>query len=93
MSWVLIVAAVVATWLVFTILIKLLRMTVKAALVVAALVFVLHFFGIGPGNLIEMGINLIVPPAPSNSPGNSPSNPYPNPPSNSPIITPSKLPQ
>jgi hypothetical protein len=85
MSWVLIVAAVVATWLVFTILIKLLRFTVKAALMIAALVFVLHFFGIGPGNLIEMGLNLVFP-APS-------SNPTPSPPSNTPIITPSQMPR
>jgi hypothetical protein len=87
MSWVLIVAAVVATWLVFTILIKLLRFTVKAALMVAALVFILHFFGIGPGNLIEMGLNLIFP-APSSNPSSNLS-----PSSNPPIITPSQMPK
>jgi hypothetical protein len=89
MSWILIVAAIAATWLVFTLLIKLLRFTVKGALIIAALVFVLHFFGIGPGNLIEMGVNLIFPAAPSNPAIDSPSNN----PSNQPIITPSKLPK
>jgi hypothetical protein len=87
MSWILIVAAIAATWLVFTLLIKLLRFTVKGALIIAALVFVLHFFGIGPGNLIEMGVNLIFP-APSSNPSSNPSSP-----SNPPIITPSQMPK
>jgi hypothetical protein len=89
MSWVLIVAAVAATWLVFTLLIKLLKFTVKGALIIAALVFVLHFFGIGPGNLIEMGLNLFFPATSSNSPVN----PSGNMPSDSPIIAPSKMPK
>jgi hypothetical protein len=93
MSWVLIVAAVAATWLVFTLLIKLLKFTVKGALIIAALVFVLHFFGIGPGNLIEMGLNLFFPATSSNSPVNPSGNPSVNMPSNSPIITPSKMPK
>ncbi len=54
MNWIAIGIGAIISILILTGLIKLIKATVKTAVIIAALVFALHFFGIGPGNLIQL---------------------------------------
>ncbi len=51
---ILLVGAVVIAWLIFTFLFKIIKTTVKTALLVAAVVLLLMFFGIGPGEVFGL---------------------------------------
>lgn len=53
------IAALVVSWLVFTALMKLVKTTVSTAIAIAAIVLVLQlFFGIGPDRLFEQIVQL-----------------------------------
>lgn len=53
------IAAVVVSWLVFTALMKLVKTTVSTAIAIAAIVLILQlFFGIGPDRLFEQIVQL-----------------------------------
>ena len=45
---ILVIGAVIIAWLIFTFLLRVIRTTIKTALMVAAVVLLLMFFGIGP---------------------------------------------
>lgn len=51
---ILIAGAVIIAFLVFTFLIRLLKTTLKTAFLVAAVVLLLMFFGIGPGQVLDV---------------------------------------
>jgi hypothetical protein len=53
MSWIAIAAGAVISILVLTWLIKVIKATVQTAIIIAALVFAMNFFGVGPGNLFQ----------------------------------------
>jgi hypothetical protein len=57
-SWITIVAGAIIAVLVLMWLIKVIQATVKTAVIVAAIVFALNFFGIGPGNLVQALLNM-----------------------------------
>lgn len=60
MNLILVAAAIVISVLVFTWLIKVVKATVTTALVIAAIVFALHFiFGIGPDKVVEQIVQLL----------------------------------
>lgn len=48
---VLIVGALIIAWIIFSILINIVKTTIKTAVTVAAIVLLLQFIGIGPGQL------------------------------------------
>jgi hypothetical protein len=56
-SWIAIVAGGIIAVLVLMWLIKVIKATVKTAVIIAAIVFALNFFGIGPGNLVKLAID------------------------------------
>ncbi|NJN49249.1 MAG: hypothetical protein HC805_05025 [Alkalinema sp. RL_2_19] len=58
-SWIAIVAGGIIAVLVLMWLIKVIKATAKTAILIAALVFALNFFGIGPGNLVKTMIDTI----------------------------------
>ena len=51
---ILVIGAVIIAWLIFMFLIKLIRTTIKTALMVAAVVLLLMFFGIGPDQVFGL---------------------------------------
>lgn len=51
---ILVIGAVLIAWLIFTFLFKIIRTTIKTALMVAAVVLLLMFFGIGPGEVFGL---------------------------------------
>jgi hypothetical protein len=53
MSWVAIGAGAVISILVLMWLIKVIKATIQTAVIIAAIVFAMNFFGIGIGNVIE----------------------------------------
>jgi hypothetical protein len=53
MSWMAIAAGAIISILVLTWLIKVIKATVQTAVIIAALVFAMNFFGVGPGNLFQ----------------------------------------
>jgi uncharacterized membrane protein (DUF106 family) len=53
MNLILMIAAIVVSILVFTWLIKVIQTTVKTAFMIAAIVLLLQFLGIGPGNAAQ----------------------------------------
>jgi hypothetical protein len=53
MSWVAIAAGAVISILVLMWLIKVIKATIQTAVIIAAIVFAMNFFGIGIGNVIE----------------------------------------
>lgn len=56
---ILIIAALILSWLVFTWLIKIVKTTLSTALTVAAIVLMLQlFFGIGPQAIVDTVLNL-----------------------------------
>lgn len=56
---ILIIAALILSWLVFTGLIKIVKTTLSTALTVAAIVLILQlFFGIGPQAILDTVVNL-----------------------------------
>lgn len=56
---ILVIAALILSWLVFTWLIKIVKTTVSTAIGVAAIVLVLQlFFGIGPQAILDTIVNL-----------------------------------
>lgn len=59
-SWITIVAGAIIAILVLLWLIKVIQATVKTAVIIAAIVFALNFFGIGPGNLVQALFNLVL---------------------------------
>lgn len=72
---ILVAGAVVIAWLIFTFLFKIIKTTVKTALLVAAIVLLLMFFGIGPGEVFGLigswfGGGGSPPPAQPIAPGN-----------------------
>ncbi|NJM57206.1 MAG: hypothetical protein HC857_06885 [Synechococcales cyanobacterium RU_4_20] len=72
---ILVAGAVVIAWLIFTFLFKIIKTTVKTALLVAAIVLLLMFFGIGPGEVFGLigdwiGGGGAPPPAQPIAPGN-----------------------
>lgn len=59
MNWVLIIGAIVVTWLVFTWLLNVIKTTLTTALTIAAIVLGLQLLvGIGPQQLIETILQL-----------------------------------
>jgi hypothetical protein len=56
-SWIAIVAGGIIAVLV---LINVIKATVKTAVIIAAMVFALNFFGIGPGNLVKAAIDTVM---------------------------------
>jgi len=59
LNLIILIAAVVVSWLVFTALLKVVKTTVSTALAIAAVVLVLQlFFGIGPNQLLEEVVQL-----------------------------------
>jgi hypothetical protein len=59
-SWIAIVAGGIIAVLVLMWLIKVIKATVKTAVIIAAIVFALNFFGIGPGNLVKLAIDTVM---------------------------------
>jgi hypothetical protein len=59
-SWIAIVAGGIIAVLVLMWLINVIKATVKTAVVIAAMVFALNFFGIGPGNLVKAAIDTVM---------------------------------
>lgn len=59
MNLILLIAAIVIAFLVFTWLLKVVKATLSAALTIAAIVLLLAFFGIGPGQLWQEITTLI----------------------------------
>jgi hypothetical protein len=59
-SWIAIVAGGIIAVLVLMWLIKVIKATVKTAVIIAAMVFALNFFGIGPGNLVKTAIDTVM---------------------------------
>lgn len=57
-SWIAIVAGGIIAVLVLTWLIKVIKATAKTAIIIAAIVFALNFFGIGPGNLVQAALEV-----------------------------------
>jgi succinate-acetate transporter protein len=56
---ILIIAAVIVSWLVFTALLKLMKTTLSTAIAIAVIVLVLQLlFGIGPSQVLQQVINL-----------------------------------
>jgi len=53
MNLILLLAAIVVAILVFTWLINIVKVTLQTAFIVAAIVLLLAFFGIGPGQLLQ----------------------------------------
>ncbi|MBE9177642.1 hypothetical protein IQ268_03495 [Oculatella sp. LEGE 06141] len=54
MDWIILIAALVVSFLVFTLLIRVVKATIGTAIAIAAIVLVLQLvFGIGPGDLWE----------------------------------------
>lgn len=64
MSWIAIAAGAVISILVLTWLIKVIKATIQTAVIIAAIVFAMNFFGIGPGNLVQIvfdfGLNALL---------------------------------
>lgn len=58
-SWIAIVAGSIIAILVLLWLIKVVKATAKTAILVAVILFALNFFGIGPGNLLEIMIETV----------------------------------
>jgi hypothetical protein len=59
LNLIILIAAVVVSWLVFTALLKVVKTTVSTAIAIAAIVLVLQlFFGIGPNQLLEEVVQL-----------------------------------
>jgi hypothetical protein len=59
-SWIAIVAGGIIAVLVLMWLINVIKATVKTAVIIAAMVFALNFFGIGPGNLVKAAIDAVM---------------------------------
>jgi hypothetical protein len=59
-SWIAIVAGSIIAILVLMWLIKVVKATLKTAVVIAAIVFALNFFGIGPGNLVQVMFDTVM---------------------------------
>lgn len=56
---IIVIAAIIVTWLVFTLLIKIVKVSIKTALTIAAIVLILQLvFGIGPKELWEQILRL-----------------------------------
>ncbi|WP_204102222.1 MULTISPECIES: hypothetical protein [Spirulina sp. CCY15215] len=56
---IILIAAIIVTWLVFTWLIKIVKVSIKTALTIAAIVLILQLvFGIGPKDLWEQILQL-----------------------------------
>lgn len=56
---IIIIAALIVSWLVFTALIKLLKTTVSTAIAIAAIVLILQLlFGIAPNDLVQQVLHL-----------------------------------
>ncbi len=51
---ILVIGAILIAWLVFTFLLKIVKTTIKTALLVAAIFLLLTFFGIGPNQVFEL---------------------------------------
>ena len=59
LNLIILIAAVVVSWLVFTALLKVVKTTVSTAIAIAVIVLVLQlFFGIGPNQLLEEVVQL-----------------------------------
>jgi hypothetical protein len=50
---VLIIGAIIIAWIIFSILINIVKTTIKTAFISAAIVLLFQFIGIGPGQLTE----------------------------------------
>ncbi|MBE9028312.1 hypothetical protein IQ266_00895 [filamentous cyanobacterium LEGE 11480] len=59
-SWIVIVAGGIIAILVLMWLIKVIKATAKTAILIAAMVFALNFFGVGPGNLVKTMIDTVM---------------------------------
>jgi hypothetical protein len=53
MSWIAIAAGAIISILILTWLIKVIKATIQTAVIIAAIVFAMNFFGFGPGNLFQ----------------------------------------
>jgi hypothetical protein len=59
-SWIAIGAGAVISVMVLMWLVKVIKATIQTAVVIAAIVFALNFFGIGPGNVVKLVFDFLM---------------------------------
>jgi hypothetical protein len=59
-SWIAIGAGAVISVMVLMWLVKVIKATIQTAVVIAAIVFALNFFGIGPGNVVKLAFDFLM---------------------------------
>jgi hypothetical protein len=59
-SWIAIGAGAVISVMLLMWLVKVIKATIQTAVVIAAIVFALNFFGIGPGNVVKLVFDFLM---------------------------------